>query len=157
MGHSAVYLMTRSHLGLSPRIAGTVGVLGEGALGFGVSYGLGQLYHRKGETWAGKNAPRLMGGIGKGLAAIMQFATNGQAGILGGLVDTVGQAGVNAMGLELGLRHARKATGKQPVLLAPGAAIPAGAIPMTSIGELGQAAPGRGLSWDQINELASMR
>lgn len=146
---SAKHLMKRMNLGMGP---GVGMVLLDTGVGFGASYAIGQVYHRKGDKWYGKHAARLAAAAGK-LGAVVLSMTTGP-GLMAGMANSVGQAGVNAIGLEMGLRHARKATGKKAVLLPAGAALPAGASEMTSIGALGRAQPGRGMSWDQIEELA---
>lgn len=136
-------------------VRGVMGVALDAGIGFGASYGLGQVYHRYGDKWAGKHAPRIMALAGKVGALTVSLMAGGSQTFLGNALNTVGQAGINAMGLELGLRHARKATGKQAVLV-PAGALPAGA---TELGahQLGAAPAGRGLSWAQIEELAASR
>lgn len=150
---SAMHLMKKMEI--NSGMKGVVGVLVNTGVGFGASYGLGQLYHRHNDKWYGKQAPRIAGAVGKLGAIALSMASGGNATWPGGMLDAIGQAGVNAMGLEMGLRHARKATGKKAVLIPATAALPAGASEMTSMGALGKAQPGRGLSWDQIEELAA--
>lgn len=128
-------------------------------LGAGASAGIGQLYGRYPDKWYGKYAPWLAGGIGKILEGIL-IAFNGPAWV-SGAVAAVGQAGVNAVALDLSLDQVRKAKGyalvKVPAgtdvrALRSGSAVPAS----TAVGALQQAADGRGLAWDHIQELASM-
>jgi len=130
-------------------VKGILGLALETGVGFGTSFALGQWYHRRSDKWDGKHC--------KSAAVALALVHGGHANFLGGIADAAGQAGVNALGLDLGLRMARKATGKKAVLISSTAALPAGATEMTSIGALGKAAPGRGLNWDQIEELASGR
>ena len=113
------------------------------------------MYHRYGDKWYGKQAPRIAAVAGK-LGAVALSMYSGQS-LAVGVVNSVGQAGLNAIGLEMGLRHARAKSGKKAVLISSTAALPAGATEMASIGALGQAAAGRGLTWDQIEELAQGR
>ncbi|HET6959744.1 MAG TPA: hypothetical protein VFI56_24290 [Vicinamibacterales bacterium] len=148
---SAAALMKR--MDLSTGKHGITGVVIDGAVGFGASYALGQVHHRYQDTWAGKNAPRLMAAVGKLGAVALSYFNGGHPSMSVGVVDAIGQAGLNAVGLELGLRHGRGATGKKAVLVPASAALPGAKT--TAVGALGQAAPGRGLSWSQIEEMAS--
>lgn len=139
-------------------VDGLVGMAAEGAAGFGVSYLIGQAHHRYGDKWYGKNAPKLAAAAGKGLAVVAHYF--GMSPLVVGGLDVAGQAGLNAMGLELGLRQARGSTGKKAVLVPQHTdvkTLPAGSSEATHMGALGKAAPGRGLTWDQIEELASGR
>jgi hypothetical protein len=147
---SAAHLMKRMNLSTGKH--GIAGVLIDGVAGFGASYALGQVHHRYQDKWAGKHAPRLMAAFGKLGAVALSYFNGGHPSMAVGLVDAVGQAGVNAMGLELGLRHARGATGKKAVMVST-TALPGSKT--TAVGALGQAAAGRGLSWSQIEEMAS--
>jgi hypothetical protein len=153
---SASHLMKKMNLSTGKH--GVTGVLLDGAVGFGASYALGQIYHRKNDKWYGKNAPRIAAIAGK-LGAIGLAMYSGSPGLAVGVVNSVGQAGINAIGLEMGLRHARKSTGKKAVLVPADADVKkiAGASEMTSIGALPKAPAGRSLSWDQIEELATGR
>lgn len=152
---SAMHIMKKMEI--NSGVKGITGVLLNSAVGFGTSYGLGQLYHRHSDKWYGKQGARITAAVGKLGAIGMSIASGGPATWPGGILDAVGQAGLNAIGLEMGLRHARKSTGKKAVLIPDTMALPAGAAEMTSMGALGKAAPGRGLSWDQIEELAAGR
>jgi hypothetical protein len=153
---SASHLMKRMNLSTGKH--GITGVLLDGAVGFGASYAIGQVYHRKNDTWYGKNAARIAAVVGK-LGAVALAAHSGSPGLAVGVTNAVGQAGLNAIGLEMGLRHARKATGKKAVLVPADADVKkiSGASDMTSIGALPKAPAGRSLSWDQIEELATGR
>ena len=153
---SAARLMKQLNLN-SPKV-GVVAVLGESALGFCSSYAIGQLYHRYGTgdnvKWAGKHVARIFAVAGK-LVAIGSYMKYGPT-VVGGAFNTMGQAGINAVGLEMGLNSARKSTGKKAAIVPADfnvKTIP-GASEYTQIGALGTAAPGRGMSWDQIEELA---
>lgn len=146
-------------MNLSTGLGGVGGLLVDGAVGFGASFAIGQVYHRKGDTWYGRNVARLAAAVGKGGAVLLSMASGGRAGLAVGLANSIGQAGLNAWGLDLGLRHARAASGKKAVLLPASADLSkiTGASDVTSMGALGRAAPGRGMSWSQIEELASGR
>jgi hypothetical protein len=152
---SAMALMKKMEIN-SP-VKGVGGLVMDSAVGFGASYGIGQVYHRHSDKWYGKNAARIAAAAGKLGAVVVSVLSGGHQTWLGAGLNSVGQSGVNAIGLEMGLRHARKATGKKAVLMPANAQLPAGASDMTSIGALGRAATGRGLSWDQIEELAQGR
>jgi hypothetical protein len=152
---SALHLMKKMEI--NTPVKGVGGLVMDGAVGFGASYALGQAYHRYTDKWYGKQAPRLAAVAGKLGAVALSYASGGHQTWAGALANSVGQAGLNAIGLEMGLRHARSATGKKAVLIPSGAALPAGASEMASIGELGRAPSGRGLSWEQIEELAQGR
>lgn len=140
-------------------VKGIVGVLGDTGVGFGASYAIGQVYHRYGDKWAGKNVARITAIGGKLGALLCSALAGGHQTFVGNFANSVGQAGVNAIGLDLGLRHARKATGKKAVLVPAGADLKSlpGATDITAIGALGNTPSGRGLSWSQIEELASGR
>jgi len=128
-------------------------VIGSG-LEYGVGYAVGQAYHRHGDKWIGRNAPRLAAGAGKGGALLALLLTKGKGHFLGSIANGVGSAGLVAMGLDKGLRDARKATGKRAVLIPSNAALPAGGREVTNIGAL--PARGRGLTDAQIEELATV-
>ena len=149
---SALHLMKK--LEINTPVKGVTGLALDAGIGFGTSYGLGRIYHQYGDKWYGKNAPRLAAAVGKAGAVLFSVLNGGRQTFLGAVANSVGQAGVNAMGLDYGLRHGRDATGKTAVLVPKGTALPAGAKP-TAIGALGAAAPGKGLSWAQIEELAA--
>jgi len=153
---SAAHLMKRMNLSTGKH--GVTGVLIDGVVGFGASYGIGQIYHRHNDKWYGKNVARLAAVVGK-LGAVGLAWYSGSPGLAVGVANSVGQAGLNAIGLEMGLRHARKATGKKAVLVPADADVKQihGATEMTSIGALPKAPAGRSLSWDQIEELATGR
>ena len=152
---SAMSLMKHADVGFD--MPGVTGVAVGGLAGFGASYAIGQAHHRYSDKWYGKHAARIAAVAGK-VGALVSSAMLGP-GVVTGTVDAVGQAGINAIGLEMGLRHARKATGKRAVMVPAGTDLKkiAGASEITAMGALGKAAKGRGLSWDQIEELASAR
>jgi hypothetical protein len=154
---SAMQLMKRMEINTPAK--GVGGVALDAAVGFGASYGIGQAYHRYGDKWYGKQSARLAAAGGKLGAVVLSMMSGGHQTFLGNVANSVGQAGLNAIGLEMGLRHARAHTGKKAVLMPSDTDVKkiAGASEMSSIGALGRAAPGRGLSWDQIEELAQGR
>ena len=146
-------LATLKRMNLEHGMRGIGGVALDSAVGFGASYALGQAYHRYQDKWYGKHAPKILAIAGKVGAVALHMS--GVHQVATGMLDAVGQAGLNAYGLELGLAAARKSTGRKVVMLPKDAALPAGAKEVT-IGSLPSAAPGRALSFEQIEEMASM-
>jgi hypothetical protein len=134
-------------------------MLADTAVGFGGSVALGEVYGRYAEkSKFAKYSPEILGGVGKMAEALLLLFVG--PGFSSGVAGSLGQVGVNAIGLELGLNHARKSLGvvcaKVPAgtdlsKLKSGAALPAGSI---AVGALPAADAGRGLSWDHIQELA---
>lgn len=128
------------------------------AVGFGGSVALGEIYARYSDKWYGKYAPEMLGGTGKVLEAILT-ATIG-SGLASGVVGALGQVGINAIGLELGLNHARKAMGIACVKVPAGTDVKklkkGDKVPESiAVGMLPGAAAGHGLGWDHIQDLAS--
>lgn len=140
------------------------GLVIDGAVEYGTGYALGRAVHQRGETW-GKHAPRAAAVVGK-LSAFAVMMMAGGPSLMAGALDSVGNAGLAVMGCEKGLRDARKATGTKLALAPASASLPPGfreitaigntEIGNTEIGALGQADPGRGLNYDQIEQLAAM-
>lgn len=133
-------------------------VVADSVAGFGASIGIAEVYARYHDKWYGKWAPEITAGVGKLLEGILTLFVG--PGWLSGLSGAVGQAGLNLIGAEIGLNHARKAMGiavvKVPAgtdvkALKSGSAVPAS----TAVGAIPQAAAGRGLAWDHIQDLAS--
>lgn len=137
-------------------------MLADTAVGFGGSVALGEVYARYGEgnKWYNKVArwaPEILGGVGKLIEGLLLAFVG--PGFASGIAGSLGQVGVNAVGLNLGLDHARKAMGivcvKVPAgtdarKIKRGDAVPAG----TAVGALPQAEAGHGLAWDHIQDLA---
>ncbi len=153
----AMQMMKRMEINSAGK--GVVGIVADSAVGFGASFAIGQVYSRHSDKWYGKNAARLAAAGGKLGAIVASLVSGGHATFIGTGFNSVGQAGVNAIGLEMGLRMGRDAKGQKAVLVPKGMDTKqiAGATDMTSIGALGRAAAGKGLSWDQIEELAQSR
>jgi len=151
---SAMHLI--KHMDLHHGVDGVGGVVLETAAGAAASYGIGQAFTRYRDKWYGKHAPTLAAGIGK-LGAVLLTAFAGRHHVLAGLLNEVGQAGVNAKFLQMGIEHALKSKNQHVAVLPAGAdtkGLPAGSEIV--VGDLGSAAAGRGLSFDQIEELATM-
>lgn len=147
---------------VNPAIAfGTT--LTTGAVGFGASAALGKVYgqYGEGDKWynkLAKHSPEILGGVGKLIEGVLLWRLG--HGLASGIAGTLGNVGLNAVGLELGLNSARKSLGiacvKVPAgtdvrKLKKGDSVPAS----TAIGALGSAGAGHGLAWDHIQDLAS--
>jgi hypothetical protein len=157
---SALTLMSRgvTDMDLHHGVPGVAGVVLDTAVGAGASYGLGQVYARYRDQWYGKHAPTLAAVAGKvGAVALNMFAHGSAAHWTSGVLDSIGQAGVNAKFLEMGIGHGMKAVNRHVVVLpqgtdtkklADGTDVLVGALP--------PAAAGRALSFEQIEELAAM-
>jgi hypothetical protein len=142
---------------LSSGVRGVVGVALDTAVGGAASYGLGQVYARWRDKPYGKHAPTIAAVVGKvGAVALNVFAHGSAAHWTSGVFNSIGQAGVNAKFLEMGIAHGMKAADRHVVVLAKG--VDPKSIPGadTVMGALPGAAPGKALSFEQIEELASM-
>ncbi len=135
-------------------LKGAAGLALDTVIGGGASYGIGRLYSQHSDKWYGKNAANLAAGIGK-LGAVAAFFITGGPNFVSGGLNAIGQSGIDAYWLEKGLRHGREKRGVKAAIVPKGMQLPAGASDMSSIGALGAAAPGRGLSWDAIEALAA--
>lgn len=137
---SPIDVMERS---LGPTAFNVTALLGEGAFGFGLGFGIGQMYVRHNDKYVGRNAPWLTMALGKGVAAAIEILTGGDGGMGARIFNVIGQTGASCSGLEVGLDHARVAK-KLP------------APQKTAMGALPPAAEGRGLTWKQLEEIAQM-
>jgi hypothetical protein len=120
----------------------------------GIGYGGGRLLgyvvtkHRK--TWLGKNSPRLLAAVGKLSAAFLAIFTG--SSFLTSAINSAGQVGLTAMGMQRGIKDALKAEGLRVAALPEKQALPAGA---EEIGRLPEADPdGSTLSWDNLENFA---
>lgn len=132
-------------------VGGLAGVFVDGGVAFVTGVGIGELYHRKGNKWYGKHAPKLVAAVGKA-GALLSMAFLGE-GIVTGALNAAGNAGLATSGLEVGLKHARSSSGKKAILWPKDKALPAGAEDTA----LGAAPAGKGMTWNQIEELARSR
>lgn len=151
--------MMKSGLTMDHGVHGVAGLLLDTGIEYGAGFGLGELYARYGETKWGKKVPYMVAIGGKSLAVLAEVAMGGGHNMVSGVFNAIGSAGVATIGVAHGLEHGRKATGVKAVRLPANADTSklSGAQAITSIGALNPAAPGRGLTWDQIEELASAR
>lgn len=133
-------------------LTGIGGLFLDGAIVGGTSYAIGQVYHRKRKVWWGKHAPTIAAVTGKVVAAIAAFVTGGEPNLVSGAFNAVGNAGIGAIGLEYGLRHARKATGVRAVLKSANGQLGPGEEE-TALGNLRNG--GRGMKWAQIEQMAA--
>lgn len=134
--------------GLGAWFAGT-------AAGFGASVALGTLYGKYRDKWYGQWMPALFAAGGKALALGVFVGTKGKALVTTALLNDVGQAGVNALGLDLGVKAGLKWAGQELAVVPKGAKLPAGAHRIA--GDLPPAQVGRGLADITVEELANLR
>jgi hypothetical protein len=138
-------------------------MLADTAVGFGGSWALGEVYGRYGDApgakgWLAKHSPELLGGTGKVVEGLLTLFVG--PGLASGLAGSLGQVGVNAIGLELGLSRARKARNIVVVQVPAGTDVKKlkkgdKVLEATAVGELPAAAAGHGLAWDHIQDLAA--
>ena len=125
------------------------------ASGFAASVALGGLYGAYRDKWYGKWMPAFFAGGGKLVALLLYLVSKGRLHFLPVAFNDVGQAGVNALGLNLGVKIGLKAAKKQLVVIDESAALPAGGVRVA--GELPPADPGRGLEDISVEDLANLR
>ena len=151
MAH-ALATMDQLHLhhgrGLGNAAVGTVS-------GFAASVALGTLYGKYREHWYGQWMPVLFAVGGKALALGTFLATKGRVHLPAVILNDVGQAGVNALGLDIGVKAGLKWAKKQLVVLDDTASLPPGATRIA--GELPPADPGRSLVDISVEDLANLR
>lgn len=151
-------IMTRlkhgiGHMDLHHGVDGVGGLLLESAVEFGTGYGIGQAYARYPDKWYGKHAPTLAAGIGKlGAGLLATFAPGSH--IATGMLSSLGASGLAIKGCEMGLASGRKAKNIKTVVVPATAALPSGG--QDTLMGAGAGGSGRGLTYDQIQELASM-
>lgn len=152
---SAMALMKKMEI--NTPVKGLSGIVLDTAVGMGTSYAIGRLYVQHNDKFYGKQSARIAAAGGKLGAIVLSMVSGGHPTILGGVLNSVGQAGLNAIAVERGLTDARKKIGKKAVMIPAGTdtkSIP-GASDLTAIGALGRVQGGKGLSWDAIQELAA--
>lgn len=125
------------------------------AVGFGASVALGTLYGKYREKWYGQWMPAFFAAGGK-LAALGVFmASKGRALVSAAVLNDVGQAGVNALGLDLGVKAGLKWAGEELHVVPAGTKLAAGAHRIA--GDLPPAQVGRSLAEISVEELANLR
>ncbi len=146
---SSLSTMKVSHAqGLGGLFAGT-------AVGFGASVALGTLYGKYRDKWYGQWMPAFFAAGGK-LGAIGLFlATKGKWHVTQTVLNDFGQAGVNALGLDLGVKAGLKWAGEELHVVPKGTAL--GPNSHRIAGDLPPAQPGRGLEEIAVEDLANMR
>lgn len=148
MASSLSTMKTMYGKGIGAMFAGT-------AVGFGASVALGTLYGKYRDKWYGQWMPAFFAAGGK-LAALGVFlATKGRAMVASTVLNDFGQAGVNALGLDLGVKAGLKWAGQELAVVPKGATLPAGAHRIA--GDLPPAQPGRSLEEISVEELANLR
>jgi hypothetical protein len=145
---SAMHFLKKGQINTAPK--GAMAIVLDTGVGYGSSVGIGYLHTRYRDKWFGKKAPHLVAAAGKGAAILLSMLSGGHPTFASTLANSAGQAGVNALGLELGLRLGAKKAG-MTLAMVPGS-LPGNAV---AIGALGTAAPGRSLSWNQLEDLAA--
>lgn len=140
-----------SHEDFTHGVEGVGGALLGGGLAFATGFGIGELYHRKGDKWYGKHAPKIVTAVGK--AAAIASCVLGGPQLLTGSMNAIGDAAAATLGLEYGLKHARSSSGVKGILWPKDKALPPGAKETA----LGAAPAGKGMTWDQVEELARSR
>jgi hypothetical protein len=134
--------------GLGALFAGT-------AVGFGASVALGTLYGKYRDKWYGQWMPAFFAAGGKLAALGVYMATKGRAQVTTHLLNDLGQAGVNALGLDLGVKAGLKWSG-QELHVGTHAELAAGHGHRIA-GELPPAQHGRGLEEISVEDLANLR
>ncbi len=134
--------------GVSGAVVGTVA-------GFGASVALGTLYGWHRDKWYGQWMPAFFAAGGKLAALGLFLASKGKLHLPVVAMNDVGQAGVNAIGLDLGVKMGLKIAKKQLIIQDVSAALAAGAVRIA--GDLPPAAPGRSLENISVEDLANLR
>jgi len=139
--------------------------LGLGLLGFGLNAGvelgagaaIGYAYGRyKDSTKWGQHTPKLVAGVGKISAFVVNLCAKGAGGqIAAGVLDSVGAAGLAIYGAELGIDKGRAAAGYEVARYKAGTALPAGFTKSSHLGALAAAPDGDGLTMRELSELAA--
>ncbi len=148
---SALETMSRMNLthgrGLTGAAVGTVA-------GFTASTALGTLYGVFHGKWYGEWMPAFFALGGKLSALAIYLLSKGKANIATMVANDIGQAGVNAFGLDLGVKLGLKIAKKQLVVQDETTALPAGAVRIA--GQLPPAEPGRSLADISVEDLANL-
>jgi hypothetical protein len=134
--------------GLGAAVVGT-------ASGFAGSVALGALYGKYRDKWWGKWMPAFFAAGGKLSALALFVGSKGHLHMPAVILNDLGQAGVNALGLDLGIKAGLKWADKQLVVMDAKGALPSGGVRIA--GELPPADPGRGLENISVEELANLR
>lgn len=142
------YMQVHHGYGLGAASLGTVS-------GFAASTLLGTLYGKYRDKWYGQWMAALFAAGGKLAALGLFLATGGRARLPVVLLNDVGQAGVNALGLHLGVRLGLRWAGKKLAVVDKDKALGAGETRIA--GELPPAAPGRSLEEISVEDLANLR
>lgn len=125
------------------------------AAGFGSSVTLGAIYGRFRDRWWGRWMPVFYALGGKGAALATYLISKGRLHTLPLILNDVGQAGVNALGLNLGVKVGLKLAKQQLVIQSESTALAPGAVRVA--GELPPADPGRSLENISVEDLANMQ
>lgn len=134
---------------------GLGGLLAGTAVGFGASVALGTLYGKYRDKWYGQWMPAFFAAGGKAAALAVFFATKGRSHVAQAVLNDFGQAGVNALGLDLGVKAGLKWAGEELHVVPKGTAL--GPNSHRIAGELPPAQYGRSLEQISVEELANLR
>ena len=134
--------------GLGALLAGT-------AVGFGSSVALGTLYGKYRDKWYGQWMPAIFAAGGKLAAVGLYLASKGRWAVATTVANDFGQAGVNALGLDLGVKAGLKWAG-QELHVGTHAELAAGHGHRIA-GELPPAQHGRSLEEISVEDLANYR
>ena len=148
MASSLSTMKTGYGKGLGAMFAGTT-------VGFGASVALGTLYGKYRDKWYGQWAPAIFALAGKVAALGVFAATKGHSVVVATVLNDFGQAGVNALGLDLGVKAGLKWAG-QELHVGTAAELHSGHGHRIA-GELPPAQPGRSLEEISVEELANLR
>lgn len=134
--------------GLGALFAGT-------AVGFGASVALGTLYGKYREKWYGQWMPAFFAAGGKLAALTLFLVSKGKWVVSTAVANDFGQAGVNALGLDLGVKAGLKWDKKELHVVPSGTALGPGQHRIA--GDLPPAQSGRSLEEIAVEDLANMR
>jgi hypothetical protein len=124
--------------------------LGTG-VGFGASVAIGTLYGKFRNKWYGQWTPALVAILGKAAAVGLVFGGARTAAVV---ANDFGQAGLNAIGVDLGVKLGLKMDGKALVVKEVSALT---AADIRIAGQLPPADPGRSLENIAVEDLANLR
>jgi len=145
---SMQYMNVHHGYGLGAAAVGT-------SSGFSASVLLGVLYGRYRDKWYGQWMPAFFAAGGKLSALLLFLATKGSTRLPVVALNDVGQAGVNALGVNLGVMLGLKWAKKQLVVMEASSALPANATRVA--GELPPADPHRSLENISVEDLVNLR
>lgn len=133
---------------------GVAAAVGGTVTGFAASVALGTLYGKYREKWYGQWMPAFFAAGGKLAALAIFLGSRGRLRLPAVLANDFGQSGVNALGLDLGVKLGLKLD-KKALVVKDVSALGPGDVRVA--GELPPAAPGRGLEEISVEDFANLR